>query len=181
MGSILVEWFSNEWDKPDMFEYIKLCFLLLDSDSPTTGLYFMLKTEILENSLFFLNIGPQASNRNLSGSTIVCVTTNINTACCRSADNNGMTNATAGAVGEWRYPNGTSVPRLSDNNVMDFARVGFTQQVRLARVVELGSTPPLGVYTCEVPELSTGILHTASITITNGKYYLVMFSCKWNE
>ena len=167
MGSILAEWFSNEWDKPDMYGYIKFCFLLLDS--PPTGLYFMLKTEILEDSLFFLNIGPQATNRNVSGSTIVCVTTNINTACCRSADNNGMTNATAGTVGEWRYPNGTIVPRLSDNNVMDFARVGFTQQVRLAREVVSGSTPPLGVYTCEVPELSTGVLYSASITIINGK------------
>ena len=44
------------------------------------------------------------------GSTLVCVTTNANTACCKSDDNNALNNATAGAVGEWYYPNGSLVP-----------------------------------------------------------------------
>ena len=80
-----------------------------------------------------------------------------------------MTNATAGAVGEWYYPDGTKVPRSNDSsNVVNFARIGFTHQVRLAREIS-GSTPPLGVYTCQVPEPSTGVLHNASITIQTGK------------
>ena len=106
-------------------------------------------------------------DRGNPGDTLVCVTTNINTACCRSKDNNNVTNATAGVVGEWYYPDGTLVPR-SGGDVIDFVRVVFTHQLRLAREVS-GSTPPLGVYTCEVPHPSTGVLHNASITILKGK------------
>ena len=46
---------------------------------------------------------------------------------------------------------------------MDFARLGFTRQVRLAREVS-DSTPPLGVYICEVPHPS-GATVTGSITL----------------
>ena len=126
----------------------------------------MLKGVILlpGESVVISDIGPQTSDRSNTGSTLVCVTTNINTACCRRIDNNRVTNATAGAVGEWLYPNSTLVPRPGDVNVVDFARFGNTQQVRLGRVVP-DSTTPLGVYTCQVPEPSTGVLHNASITI----------------
>ena len=118
-------------------------------------------------SVLFSNIGFQSRrDRSDIGSTLVCVTTNVNTACCRSNDNNGNTTATAGAVGEWSYPNGTLVPRPG-GLVTDFARIGFTHQVRLGRYQSL-STPPLGVYTCEVPEPSTGILHRASIILQEG-------------
>jgi len=65
----------------------------------------------------------------------VCVTTNINTACCRAPDNNGVTNNTAGAVGEWYYPNGSLVPRPKSGYAVDFARIGHHHQVRLARQV----------------------------------------------
>ena len=115
-------------------------------------------------SVLVSDIGPQPAYRSDSGSTLVCVTTNVNTACCRAGDNNGVTNATAGAVGEWYYPNGTQVPRASARNMADLERIGYTHQVRLARVVS-GSTPPLGVYTCQVPELSTGVAINASINI----------------
>ena len=110
------------------------------------------------------DIGFQPADRSYPGSTLVCVTTNVNTACCRRRENNTLTNATAGAVGEWYYPNGTLVPRPA-GLVTDFARVGSRHEVRLARAVLSDSTPPLGVYTCEVPEPSTGILHNASIPI----------------
>ena len=109
------------------------------------------------------DIGLQPSDRSNPGSTLVCVTTNINTACCRLNDNYGATNATAGALGEWRYPNGALVPRLV-GKVVDFARVRYTHQLRLARVIS-DSIPPLGVYTCQVPEPSTNVLNNASITI----------------
>ena len=117
------------------------------------------------DSVLISNIGPQPANRSYPGSTLVCVTTNVNTACCRNKENNGMNNATAGAVGEWLYPNGTLVSRPY-YNLVDFVRVGYTHQVRLARG-ESDSTPPLGVYTCQVPEpSSTGVLHNASIIIS---------------
>ena len=51
------------------------------------------------------DIGIQPRDRTNPGSTIVCVTTNVNTACCRKNDNNALTNCTTGAVGEWYYPN----------------------------------------------------------------------------
>ena len=115
------------------------------------------------DSVLISDIGPQPADRSDPGSTLVCVTTNVNTACCRSGDNNGVTNATAGAVGEWYYPNGTQVPRPS-GVVVDFARIGYTHQVRLGRVVS-DSIPPLGVYTCQVPDPSSGFVYSASITI----------------
>ena len=119
------------------------------------------------DSVLISDIGPQPDNRSDPGSTLVCVTSNINTACCRQKDNNGVTNATAGSVGEWLNPNGIPVSRPR-GHVVDLERIGFTHHVRLARVVP-GSTPPLlGVYTCQVPELSTGILINATIKI---QYY----------
>ena len=112
------------------------------------------------DSVLVSDIGPQPDNRNDPGSTLVCVTTNVNTACCRTNDNNAM-----GAVGDWYYPNSTKVPR-SGSKVFELCRIGYTHQVRLAR--SPGSTPPPGVYTCIVPEPVTGVLHNASITIDMG-------------
>ena len=133
---------------------------------PSTSLYFRLNGTIYlpGDCVLICDIGFQSENRSDIGSTLVCVTTNVNTACCRGRDNNGTNNSTAGAVGEWRYPNGTLVPRTAYNNVTNFARFGYAHQVRLGRYQSF-STPPLGVYTCEVPELSTGDLQNASITL----------------
>ena len=133
---------------------------------PPTGLYFELSGVIYNDgdSVLISGVGLQPATRSDPGSTLVCVTTNVNTACCRKGENNGVTNATAGAVGEWHYPDGNLVPRPS-GTVVDFARVGYTRQVRLARTVS-DSIPPLGVYTCEVPSPS-GVKFTASITLTD--------------
>ena len=120
-------------------------------------------------SVLISDIGPQPFDRSIPGSTLVCVTTNVNTACCKSDDNNAQTNATAGAVGEWLYPNGTQVPH-SNGNVTDFARIGGTHQIRLARQA-LDSTPQKGVFTCQVPEPSHGVLYKASISLLNGGWY----------
>ena len=114
------------------------------------------------DSIFLSDIGPQPANSSDPGSTFVCVTTNVNSACCGHGDTNGTTNDT---VGEWYYPDHTLVPH-PDDNLMEFARFSYTQQVRLAREVS-GSSPPLGVYTCEVPETLTNVLHNASIIIYN--------------
>ena len=139
-------------------------------DHPFIGLYFILSGTIHlpGDSVLISDIGSQSYDSSDPGSTLVCVTTNINTACCRGGDNNGVTNATAGAVGEWYYPNGAQVPRPSDGYVVDFARMGFTHHVRLSRRVSV-STPPLGVYTCQVPDPSTGFVYSASITIHQQK------------
>ena len=118
-------------------------------------------------SVLISDIGSQLGNRSDPGSTLVCVTTNVNTACCRKRDNNGETNVTARAVGQWHYPNGTQVPRRSDGNVVDVVTIGYTQQIRLGKAVS-DSTPPLGVYTCQVPDPSTGVRFTASIVL---QYY----------
>ena len=119
------------------------------------------------DSILISDIGTQPPDeRSNPGSTLVCVTTNINTACCRGGDNNEVTNGTAGAVGEWYYPNETLV--LRGNVTTDFRRVGYKHQVRLARVLAT-SIPPLGEYICKVPDPSTGVLCNASITIQTGK------------
>ena len=145
-----------------MIIYLPVLYLLL---APPIGLYFELNSVIYNDgdSVLISDIGPQPATRSDPGSTLVCVTTNVNTACCRGGDNNKMTNATAGAVGEWRYPDGNLVPRPG-SSVVNFARVGYTHQVRLSREV-LDSTTPLGVYTCEVPSPS-GVTVTASINLT---------------
>ena len=60
--------------------------------APPAGLYFMLKssTYIPGASVLISDIGPQLANRSNPGSTLVCVTTDVNTACCRERDNNKM-------------------------------------------------------------------------------------------
>ncbi len=130
---------------------------------PSTGLYFSLNGVIYNpgSSINFADIGEQPGDRNLAGSTLVCVTTNVNTECCRGSDNpNG------GGIGGWSDPNNTPIPAPNAlggaTNV--FYRVLFTEQVRLAIV---GGTPtgPLGVYTCVVPDMN-GVDVSATITIT---------------
>ena len=109
------------------------------------------------DSVLITDIGEQPVTRSDAGSTLVCVTTNVNSDCCRGAD--------GGNVGEWFYPDGSMVPRLSAIGLtMDiFTRVGYTCQVRLRRV---GSpTGPLGAYRCDVPDGTTGTNVSASINI----------------
>ena len=118
------------------------------------------------NAVFLLDIGPQPDDVSDPGSTLVCVTTYINTACCRGADNNNITNDTAGAVGVWHYPDGSLVTHSSEMNI---TTVYYTHQVRLAQATS-NSTPPLGVYTCQVPESCTGVLHNSSITLQMCKF-----------
>ncbi len=70
-------------------------------------------------------------------------------------------------MGEWHFPNGSIVPRNSDNPNGDFTRSGYTHQVRLNR--RNNALTPYGVYTCVVPDEDDVVNHTASITIS-GKY-----------
>ena len=101
------------------------------------------------------DIGAQSSDRTDPGSTLVCVTTNINTACCRSRD--------GGAVGEWFSPDGSMVPRRYGTSAHGLNRVGYTHQVRLSRVDN--ANEPLGIYTCVVPPSPSGPDVSAKINI----------------
>ena len=103
------------------------------------------------------DIGPQPQNRSDPGSTLVCVTLNINTTCCKDGNNENISNDTSGAVGEWHYPNGTLFPHTGRGSVVNVGTICYSHQIRLARVVS-DPTPPLGVYTCEVPGPSTGVV-----------------------
>ncbi len=131
---------------------------------PTSGLYFSLDDVIYNpgSSINIADIGEQPGDRNLAGSTLVCVTTNVNTQCCRGRDNpNG------GAIGGgWSDPSNTPIPAANtlDGATNVFARIVFTEQVRLAIV----GTPlgPLGVYTCTVPDMN-GVNVSATIMITD--------------
>ncbi len=130
---------------------------------PSTGLYFSLDGVVYNpgSSINITDIGEQPGDRNLAGSTLVCVTTNVNTGCCRGADNpNG------GSIGGWLDPNNRPIPSPNAlggaTNV--FTRYFYTEQVRLGIV---GGTPsgPLGVYTCVVPDMN-GVDVSATITVT---------------
>ena len=85
-------------------------------------------------SIPITGIGNQPANRTDPRSTVVCVTTNVNTVCCRGSD--GRKN------GEWYYPDDTIVP--SPCGASDFYRVCYSQRVRLARVGDANSTTRCG-------------------------------------
>ena len=110
------------------------------------------------DSVFITDIGQQPVDRLNPGPTLVCVTTNVNSDCCRGRD--------GGNVGEWYYPNGSMVPRPSHigSSTDYFTRYGHTHQVRLSTVGT--STGPLGAYRCDVPDGTTGTIVSASINIT---------------
>ncbi len=94
------------------------------------------------------------------GPSLVCVTSNVNTVCCRGIDHPG-----SGSVGNWLYPNGTIVLGKSGNPNGDFTRSRHVQQIRLNRK-RPGVMSPTGVYTCVVPDGSnTAMNHTANITL----------------
>ena len=127
---------------------------------PNTGLYFTLSGTVYlpGDTILITDIGSNATtNRSDPQSSLVCVTTNVNTHCCRSADNpNG------GHRGEWYFPDGTRILNTKDAN---FSRTRHTQQVRLNR--RNNTMSPTGVFTCEVPnDVDSTMNHTATITIS---------------
>ena len=110
------------------------------------------------DTILITDIGSEdTDDRSDPHSSLVCVTTNVNTQCCNSADNpNG------GSRGEWYLPNGTIILNTPDTN---FYRTRYTQQVRLYR--KNGTMSPTGVFTCEVPNDGDSTMnHTATITIS---------------
>ncbi len=143
-------------------------YFIYSLDPLVDGLYFTLSGSVyLHNETVYIeDIGPDVDDRsNNRGAALVCHTDIVNTACCRSSDNNGN-----GPIGDWFYPDNSQVIHnnqdASTNNT--FVRVGFHREVRL---VTLGSpTGPLGHYKCEVPNSRNDSVIAASIYITsNGK------------
>ena len=115
----------------------------------TGGLYFELNGNRYPSgsTVLISDVGP---------SPLVCVTSDVNTQCCRGRD--------GGNVGEWQFPDGSMVPRLRGNPNADFTRSGFTQQVLLNRKdTDVGG--PTGLYTCMVPSECDGAIQTGNITL----------------
>ena len=117
------------------------------------------------DSVFISDIGYQPGTRADPGSTLVCVTTHVNTECCRGTDNPNNPNPNGGPVGEWFYPDGSMVPRSNNigSSTNIFARYPYTHHVRLGSVGT--PTGPLGAYRCDVPNGTTGTNVSASINI----------------
>ena len=101
-----------------------------------------------------------AANITDPGTSLVCVTINVNTKCCRKKDGPDMI---GGNVGEWYLPSGTIVARNGDVNRRDdgFARSGYTQQIRLNR--RNNATSPTGMYECRVPDQANEMVSASII------------------
>ncbi len=140
---------------------------------PSTGLYFNLSGTIYlpGDTIPITDVGDgflpgYSYNQVDPGPSLVCVTSNVNTMCCRGGDHPG-----SGAVGNWLYSNGTIVLGNSANPNGDFTRSSHYQQIRLNRKRN-DVMSPTGVYTCEVPdESNTAMLHKANITLGEYNYY----------
>ena len=106
--------------------------------------------------IFITDIGSENTNdKSDPGSSLVCVTTNVNTHCCRSID--------GGSRGEWYLPDGTRL--LNTPNTNNFYRTRYNQTVRLNR--KNNGMSPTGVFICEVPnDADSTMNHTATITIS---------------
>ena len=112
------------------------------------------------DAVLITDIGEfNTENRTNPGTSLVCVTSNVNTKCCRKMDEPNN----RGNVGEWYFPNDALVPRNGGAPTGDFTRSGFAQQVRLNRRNSAAS--PTGTYVCRVPDGSTGMLMNASIIL----------------
>ena len=107
-------------------------------------------------TILITDIGSNTTNdRSDPQSSLVCVTTNVNTQCCRGADNpNG------GGRGEWYLPD---MSRLIYNTANNFYRARYTHQVRLYR--NSAAMSPTGTFICVVPNMANTMNHTATVRI----------------
>ena len=139
---------------------------------PSVGLYFLFyNTIFLPNDVVLISdIGDISVSHEFPGSALVCVTTNVNSDCCRDRDKNNNTHG--GLVGQWFFPNSTTVPR--PRNSSSFSRRGHAHQVRLSRIVGNPAGPP-GVYKCDVPHGKNGTNISASISLVQRKLFIVFY------
>ena len=126
---------------------------------PHIGLFFMLRDRVYQpgDTILITAVGNESSPSD-PGAALVCETSNVNTQCCRTSD--------GGNVGEWLFPNGSLVPGnfSVDEELADFTRTGFFQQVRLNRI-NSNALMPSGAYECRVPSENGSVIHVASITL----------------
>ena len=129
--------------------------------APSSGLYFMLDGTVYlpGDTVLITDIGifVQATDPVDPGISLVCVTTNVNTQCCRGSD--------GGNVGEWYLPGGTLLPRFGSAPSAEFSRSGYTEQVRLNR--RNNAMTPTGAFECRVPD-GSGVDQSASIILSTG-------------
>ena len=121
---------------------------MLHLDPPDSGLYFMVENRVYlpGNSVNISDIGSQPKDdRSNPASTLVCVTTNVNMACCRSSDSNG-----SGPIGNWYYPNEIMVNNRDAASGENFTKYVFRHQLRLSS--QGAPEGPLGEYRCEIPD-----------------------------
>ncbi len=138
---------------------------------PSDGLYFTLSGIVYlpGDTIPITDVGDSylpgnGSNQVDPGQSLVCVTSLVNTMCCRGSDNPGD-----GSVGNWLYPNSTIVLGNNANSNGTITRSSRTQQIRLNRK-RPDVMSPTGVYTCLVPDGSDNtITHGATITLINGE------------
>ena len=132
---------------------------LFPSAAPSSGLYFTLNGTVYLPGDTVLITGIGLSTTVSAGSSLVCVTSNVNIECCRGSDGFG---GSGGSVGEWHFPSGTKVPRNKDARSADFTRSGSTHEVRLNR--RNNAMSPTGIYECRVPDSGASVV-TAQITV----------------
>ncbi len=147
-----------------------MCYFPFLASPPSDGLYFTLSgTVYLPGATIpITDVGDSylpgsGANQDDPGPSLVCVTSNVNTMCCRGSDSG------SGAVGNWLFSDGTIVLSNNANPNGVITRSSHTQQIRLNRK-RLDVMSPTGVYTCEVPDGSDNTTtHRATITLTNGE------------
>jgi len=123
------------------------------------GLRIMLNNiDITENEVNITSIGGQPSDRYNPGSTLACVTDEVNRNCCRNIDTTGDTR-----IGGWYHNNQAIVAANAASGSNIFVNVFAFRQVRLA---VKGVPTTIGVYTCRVPH-ENGTIIQASISVIN--------------
>ena len=101
---------------------ITVCQICHVPAPPSTGLYFTLSGTVYlpgDTILITDNGSDNTNDRSDPGSSLLCVTTNVNTRCCRTAD--------GGSRGEWYRPDGTRILNTPDT---DFYRTRYAQPPR---------------------------------------------------
>ena len=128
-------------------------------------LYFVLNgvTYQHNSTVSITQIGcfDRATGYDNADASLMCVTDQVNTNCCREQD--------GGNMGEWYFPNGSMIPRERESH-SNFSRSGFLMQVRLNRKNE--AMGPLGTYKCKVPRMDGcgGKLHMHVASVIIGQY-----------
>ena len=123
--------------------------------APRSGLYFTFYDFLyLPNATINItDLGNDSGFENLTdpGTSLACVTRNVNTECC--TENN---------VGEWIFPAGGFISTQTSTEE-DFSQTGSTHQIRLNR--RNRATFPIGIYICLIPDGTGNTADRAKITL----------------